>query len=148
MALLYTVIVQSFGFVAIENKIDPATLAVAGVPLEQLDKAQLTVILQAKLSAGVMRRYESEQPFAERSRDNLYALVMERVVQPNLVGSWSLIESIFDRKAIEAEVAKEHPNAKLIFRSWLRPSFIVNAQASRRSWRACARRSSARCGRS
>ena len=130
LALLYTVIIQSFGLVAIENKIEPATLAVAGVPLEQLDKAQLTVILQEKLSAGVMRRYESEQPFAERSRDNLYALVMERVVQPNLVGSWSLIESIFDRKAIEAEVAKEHPNAKLSFRSWLRPSFIANAQAS------------------
>ena len=130
LALLYTVVIQSFGLVAIENKIEPATLAVAGVPLEQLDKAQLTVILQEKLSAGVMRRYESEQPFAERSRDNLYALVMERVVQPNLVGSWSLIESIFDRKAIEAEVAKEHPNAKLSFRSWLRPSFIANAQAS------------------
>jgi phosphate transport system permease protein len=130
MALLYTVIVQSFGLVAIENKIEPATLAVAGVPLEQLDKAQLTVILQQNLSAGVMRRYESEQPFAERSRDNLYALAMERVVQPNLVGSWSLIESIFARKAIEAEVSKEHPKAKLIFRSWLRPSFIFNAQAS------------------
>jgi phosphate transport system permease protein len=130
MALLYTVIVQSFGFVAIENKIDPATLAVAGAPLEQLDKAQLTAILQQNLSAGVMRRYESEQPFAERSRDNLYALTMERVVQPNLVGSWSLIESIFNRKAIEAEVAREHPKAKLIFRSWLRPSFIANAQAS------------------
>ena len=121
---------QSFGLVAIENKIEPATLAVAGVPLEQLDKAQLTAILQQNLSAGVMRRYESEQPFAERSRDNLYTLAMERVVQPNLVGSWSLIESIFERRAIEAEVAREHPNAKLIFRSWLRPSFIANAQAS------------------
>jgi phosphate transport system permease protein len=130
LALLYTVVIQSFGLVAIENKIEPEALAVAGVPLEQLDKAQLTAILQQNLSAGVMRRYESEQPFAERSRDNLYALVMERVVQPNLVGSWSLIESISDRKAIEAKVAKEHPNAKLIFRSWLRPSFIANAQAS------------------
>ena len=38
MALLYTIIVQSFGLVAIENKIDPATLGVAGMPLERLDR--------------------------------------------------------------------------------------------------------------
>ena len=87
------------------------------------------MILQQHLSAGVMRRYESEQPFAEQSRDNVYTLTMERVVQPNLVGSWSLIESIFNRRSIEAEVAEEHPKARLIFRSWLRPSFITNAQA-------------------
>ncbi len=130
MALLYTVVVQSVGLVAVENSIEPEKLAVAGAALEQLDREQLTAILQERLSAGVMRRYESEQPFAERSRDNLYALVMERVVQPKLVGSWSLVESLLNRRAIEAEVAREHPKARLVFRSWLRTSFIVNAQAS------------------
>jgi phosphate transport system permease protein len=129
-ALLYTVVIQSFGLVAVENKTDPATLAVNGVPLEELDKDQLVVILQAGISQGVMRRYESEQPFAERSRDNVYALVMERVVQPKIVGSWPLTESWFGRKAIEAEVAKEHPEARLVFRSWLRPTFLTRPQAS------------------
>jgi phosphate transport system permease protein len=130
LALLYTVLVQSFGLVAVENKTDPATLAVNGAPLEELDKEQLIVILQGGISAGVMRRYESEQPFAERSRDNVYALVLERVVQPKIVGSWSLIESVFGRVAIEAEVAQEHPKATLVFRSWLRPTFLTRPQAS------------------
>lgn len=129
-ALLYTVIVQSFGLVAVENKTDPATLAVNGAPLEELNKEQLIEILRGGVSAGVMRRYESEQPFAERTRENVYALVLERVVQPKVVGSWSLTESLFERAAIEAEVAAQHPNAKLIFRSWLRPSFIAQPQAS------------------
>jgi phosphate transport system permease protein len=130
MALLYTVIVQSFGLAAVENKTDPATLAVNGVPLEALDKEELVEILQAGISAGVMRRYESEQPFAERTRENVYALVLERIVQPKVVGSWSLTDSLFRRSAIEAEVAQEHPQAKLVFRSWLRPTFLTQPQAS------------------
>ncbi len=129
-ALLYTVIVQSFGLVAVENRVDPATLAVNGVPLEELSKEQLIAILQANLSAGVIRRYESEQPFAERTRENVYALVLERVVQPRIVESWSLSDSLLRRAAIQAETAVKHPNAKLVFRSWLRPDFITKPQAS------------------
>ncbi len=129
-ALLYTVIVQSFGLVAVENRVDPATLAVEGVPLEALDKEQLIAILRDHLSAGVMRRYESEQPFAERTRENVYALVLERVVQPRIVASWSLADSWFRRGAIQAEVAANYPNAQLVFRSWLRPDFITRPQAS------------------
>lgn len=129
-ALLYTVIIQSFGLVAVENKTDPETLAVNGVPLEELTKEQLIEILQKGISAGVMRRYESEQPFAERTRDNVYALVVERIVQPKIVGSWSLTDSLFKRSAIEAEVAAKRPRARLIFRSWLRPSFVSRPQAS------------------
>lgn len=129
-ALLYTVIVQSFGLVAVENKTDPATLAVNGTPLEELTKEQLMEILQGGVSAGVMRRYENEQPFAERTRDNVYALVVERIVQPKVVGSWSLTASLFKRAAIEAEVAAQYPRARLIFRSWLRPSFVTRPQAS------------------
>ena len=124
-------IVQSFGLVAVENKTDPATLAVNGVPLEQLDKEQFITILQGGISAGVMRRYESEQPFAERSRDNVYALVLERVVQPKIVGSWGLIESLFGRAAIEAQVAQEHPKAQVVFRSWLRPELPHPAPGQR-----------------
>jgi phosphate transport system permease protein len=130
MALLYTVMVQSFGLVAVENRTDPATLAVNGAPLEALDKEQLVEILRGGISAGVMRRYESEQPFAERTRENIYALVLERIVQPKVVGSWSLTDSLFRRSAIEAEVAREHPQARLVFRSWLRPAFLSQPQAS------------------
>ena len=44
-ALLYNIINQAFGLAAIENKVDPETLAVNGVPLEEMTKEQLEAIL-------------------------------------------------------------------------------------------------------
>ncbi|OIO90368.1 MAG: phosphate ABC transporter, permease protein PstA [Anaerolineae bacterium CG2_30_64_16] len=129
-ALLYTVINQSFGLVAVQNRIEPASLAVDGVPLAQLTQEQYVAILQANLSPGVFRRYDSEQPFTERSRENLYALVLERVVQPRYVKTWPLIAAFFDRAAIETEVARDFPGAKLVFRSWVTPDFLRSPQAS------------------
>ncbi len=41
MLLLYNIINQSFGLVAIDNKIDPTSLAVDGVPIEELDQADI-----------------------------------------------------------------------------------------------------------
>ena len=69
LALLLTVIDQSFGYVALENRIDPDTLAVDGVALQDLPKESLLPILEANISAGLYRRYERELPFAERDRD-------------------------------------------------------------------------------
>ena len=109
IALLYTIIVRVDRPGGYREQDRRRTLAVAGVPLEQLDKAQLTAILENETSARSCVAIESEQPSAERSRDNLYALTMERVVQPNLVGAVSLIESIFDRKSIEAKVSRNTP---------------------------------------
>ncbi len=71
-ALLFNVIDQSFGLVAVEAKIDPASLAVDGVPLEDLSQDQLTAILQAHVSSGLLRRLEDDQPLAERTRDDVY----------------------------------------------------------------------------
>jgi len=103
---------------------------VDGVPLAQLTQEQYVAILQANLSPGVFRRYDSEQPFTERSRENLYALVLERVVQPRYVKTWPLIAAFFDRAAIETEVARDFPGAKLVFRSWVTPDFLRSPQAS------------------
>jgi hypothetical protein len=44
--LLYNIVNQAFGLVAIDNKIDPATLAVDGVPVEELDQSTLTTIIE------------------------------------------------------------------------------------------------------
>jgi len=130
MALLYTIVVKSVGLVAVENQVDPASLAIDGVPVQDQTKEQLLAILEEHLSTGTMRRLESEKPFAERSREEVYQLVQDRVVEPKIVASWSLTESLLNRKAIEAEVASEYPNAKLQFRSWLNADFIRNPQSS------------------
>ena len=83
MALLYNIINQSFGIVAVVNKVDPATLAIEGVPLEDLSKEQLVGVLEANVSKGLFRRFAHDMPFEERSSEDVYQLVLERVVEPD-----------------------------------------------------------------
>ena len=128
-ALLFNIANAAFGFVLMKDKVQAATLAVGGVPLEQLPKEALVEILQKKVSKGVVRRLESEEPLAERDRDDLYDLVVARVVEPEMVKSWSLLDSLTKREAIRAE-ADAVPNARLEFRSWLTLAFITSPQSS------------------
>ena len=86
-ALLFNVANAAFGFVLMKDKVEAATLAVGGVPLEKLPKEALVEILQKKVSKGVVRRLESEKPLAERDRRDSTTLVLARVVQPEMVKS-------------------------------------------------------------
>ncbi|MGQ9515896.1 MAG: phosphate ABC transporter permease PstA [Anaerolineae bacterium] len=131
LTLLYNIINSSFGLVAWEYKIHPDTLAVAGVPLEELPREELIRILQERVSANVLRRLEREKPLTARSQEELYALVVERVVQPTIVKTWSLVDSIFRRQAIVEETARDYPGAYLRFRSWLNARFLTSPQSSR-----------------
>lgn len=133
-ALLYNIVDSAFGYVAVQSKVDPQTLAVDGVPLEDLTKDRLVEVLRANVSAGLMRRLEQEQPFAERSREHVYELVLERVVQPQVVESWSLTESLLRRAAIQAEVVERFPGATLEFRRWVTVEFLRRPQSSRAEW--------------
>jgi phosphate transport system permease protein len=129
-ALLYNIVNQSFGLAAIQNEVDPETLAVDSVPLEKLGKEQLVQILQENVSKGLFRRLESDQPFAERTRENVYDLVIERVVEPQVVQTWSLYDSLFYRSAVLAEAAEAYPDAKIEFVSWINPKFVTTPQSS------------------
>ncbi len=129
-ALLLNVIDQAFGLVAIEAKVDPASLAVDGVRLEDLSHDQLTVILQAHVSKGLLRRLENDQPLAERTRVEVYQLVLDRVVEPTIVETWSLSNSLLHKLVIEAQTAVDHPAAALSFRAWVNPVFVGASQSS------------------
>ncbi len=128
--LLVNIVNQSFGYVAMETRVDPATLAVNGVPLEELEKEDLIDVLQANVSAGKFRQLEREQPLAERSRDEIYALVWEDVVQPDIASTWLLTDSLFRQGAVRAEAAEKYPQAHLVFRSWLNASILQKPQSS------------------
>lgn len=129
-ALILTVVDQSFGYVALENKIDPDTLAVDGVALEDLPKERLLPILEANISKGLYRRYDRELPFEERSREDIYALILERVVDPKIVGTWLLWDSLLHKEQILADLAESNPKAELVFRSWVSPNFFTSPQSS------------------
>ncbi|MBI1295472.1 phosphate ABC transporter permease PstA [bacterium] len=129
-ALLYTIINQTFGLVIVTNTVDPDTLIVNGIPLEDQSKEQLVEVFEANVSSGLVRRFESEQPFAERSAGNVYDLIQEWVVKPRVEVSWKLMESIFNRQEIEAIAAERYPTGELQFRSWLSLDFVTSAQSS------------------
>ena len=129
-ALLFTVINDAFGYVAMEYAIDPATLDQNGTPLEEQTKDDLVVTLRANTSKGLMRRFDSERPFEVRSWQNVYDLVIERVVDLHVVYSWSLTESLFRRQLVKDYAAEHYPGATIQFRSWLNAKFLANPQSS------------------
>lgn len=124
--------------------------------LVDLPKDVLVGILAANVSDGVGRRLEREQRFFEnglvfedaqtyreicagdappqgctkaaRSQEEVYRVVVQRVVQPDTKQTWSLVDSLFNESQVLAEAALEHPDADVYFRSWLTPSFVGTPQ--------------------
>jgi phosphate transport system permease protein len=128
------------------------------VELADLPKETLIDILTANISVGLGRRLEREQRFYDdafvfedpalfaevcageeppegcvlsaRDQENVYDLVVQEIVAPDIVAAWSLVDSLFARSEIEAEAALEYPNAEISFRSWLTLDFITSPQSS------------------
>ena len=130
IALLLNVINSTFGYVAYEAKVDPDTLAVDGVPLESQSKEQLVALLQTELSRGAYNKLENEEPFADRSREEVLQVVVERIVRPQVVEVWNLWTSLTQADEIRATMATEHPDAELDFISWLTTDFVTRPQTS------------------
>jgi len=128
--LLFNIINGLAGYVAYAGRVDEATLAVEGVPLEDQSKEQLVALLQSELSSGAYNKLDNEQPFAERSRNSVYQLVIERIVRPEVIDTWNLWESLTQADEIRASVASEHPEAKLRFTFWLNSNFVTRSQSS------------------
>lgn len=128
--LLLNILDGAIGYVAYEARVDPASLAVDGVPLEDQSKEQLVAMLQERLSSGAFNKLNNEKPFEKRSRGEVYDLVITRVVRYKVVDSWPLHRSLFARREILASVAENHPGAKLQFVFWVNPDFIRRPQSS------------------
>ena len=125
--------------------------------LGELTKQELVLLLGQEISTNLGRRFEREQRFFSdrlvfedkyvlndlcmsdeppaacwlpaRSREDVEALVVERVVEPTIVGTWSFLDSTFNRDEIEAKVAADLPEAELVFRSWLSWEFVRSPQS-------------------
>jgi phosphate transport system permease protein len=129
-ALLLNIINSAFGYIVIQNQIEPEALAVDGVPIDEQTKEQLVAILEANVSTGLFRRLENDKPFADRSRENVYDLVIERVVEPTVEDTFSLSDSLFRREEVFAEAAEKYPDGYIEFRSWVNPNFVISPQSS------------------
>ena len=130
LALLLNISNSAFGYVALEAKVDPATLTVDGSALEDQDKEQLIEILKSKISDGAYNKLEKDQPFAQRSKANVYQIVVERIVRYEVKQSWSLWESLTRAEEIKKESSEKYPSAKLQFISWFTSDFVSRPQSS------------------
>lgn len=128
------------------------------IDLADLPKDTLVELLAANISVGLGRRLEREQRFYDdrlvfddpdlfaeacasdepaagctmpaRDQENVYELLLQEVVAPDVISAWSLVDSLFARDEVETFVATEYPNAELTFRSWLTLDFITSPQSS------------------
>jgi phosphate transport system permease protein len=129
-ALLLNIFDSAFGYVAYEAKVTPASLSVDGVALEDQTQAQLIALLQKTLSRGAFNKLNNEKSFESRSRAEVSALVIERIVKYQVVDSWPLWESLTRSAGIKATVAAKYPLAELKFISWLTTDTLIRPQSS------------------
>ena len=130
IALVLNIVDGAFGYVAYEARVDPDTLTADGVPVNDQTKEQLVTLLQSTLSRGAYNKLENEKPFANRSREEVYQLVVERIIRPKVVQVWDLWPSLTQADEIRVTVAQEYPKAELDFISWLTTDFVTRPQTS------------------
>jgi phosphate transport system permease protein len=127
--LIYTIVDDTFGYIAVQTKVDPEELT-GGRPLEELSKEELIEILRANVSAGLFRRFDRDEPFSERSKESVLQLVEERVVGREVVAAYKLTESLLERERIEVTVGERFPRAELEFHSWINRDFLTRPMSS------------------
>jgi phosphate transport system permease protein len=130
VTLLLTIINQSSGIVVYEAKVNPTSLAVDGVPLEEQTKEQLMGVLRANLSEGAYNKIDRDTPFAKLNRADVYDLVIERIVKYQVVDSWLLWDSLTKRNEITQIIATEYPNNLARLEIWFNWDFLTRRQSS------------------
>lgn len=129
VTLLITIVNRSFGYVAVENRVDPDTLS--ATPLEDLELEELISIVRGSLTANRLRTIERGGALEEQGWPVVYGILIEEVVQPKVVKSYSLLDSIFKPVSIAADITQNYPKAEMDFRSWVNQRFLQMPMSSR-----------------
>ncbi len=127
--LLISIIDSVFGFAVMEDTIPLTTLVEGKTSTSELSRSEVETILKENLSRGIMRKINYDQPIEERSDRDLKALAEQYVIEPQVLKTWGLWESLTQQKAIRA-FGEENPGSYIIFKNWMTPSFIISSQSS------------------
>jgi phosphate transport system permease protein len=125
----FNIVNDAFGGIAVQSVIEEEELT-DGRQLEALSQQELVGILETNLRSRVLRNLERERPLAERSNDELIDIINQEIIKPEVVAIYPLSEFLFNRPAIEAELAEAFPRAELQFKSWLNWNFITSPMSS------------------
>jgi phosphate transport system permease protein len=121
---------QSAGYVHYEAKVDPDTLKVDGFSLEEQTKEQLVGVLQVNLSQGAFNKIDREKAFSDRRREEIYDLVIERIVKFKVEETWFLWDSLTNSAEIKASVPAGQSGTELRFVFWANWDFLRRQQSS------------------
>ncbi len=130
LLLLFSIFNEAFGYVIFVNEKSPKEIYDSEKNLGDASKEELILILEENISKGLMRRFNSELSFTERSSENILELVLTEVVNPQVVKAWSLTSSLFEKKKILETLYRDYPEGNLEFRSWLSIHFLLSHQSS------------------
>lgn len=133
--LLASVIDQTAGYVLMEYGTAEADVLPSredgSVPrLESLSAAELIAVLSDNLGPRRLKALELERPLADRQRTELADLVLAEVLEPEVVRTWTLFESLASRDKIMEWSADNVPDGALVFRFWLSRDFLSRSQSS------------------
>ena len=120
--LLLSIINQAFGYVIVENKVDPASLS--SIPLQELEREELIRILQENVSKNRFKTIQRDNPVEELNRSELVEQITIEVIKPTTMKSYFLIPSLTNKAEVIRTQQEEFPNAVVQFRSWLTLSFL------------------------
>jgi phosphate transport system permease protein len=127
--LVYSIIDSVFGYAVLRNEVEPNQLVSGRATVNDFSRAELEEIARTRLSAGILRRVESDEPIAQRKDKDLIGLIEQYVVKPKVLKTYGLGDSLFHRALVEQYVA-ENTGSYVTFRSWINPAFIVADQSS------------------
>ncbi|NJL06708.1 MAG: phosphate ABC transporter permease PstA [Chloroflexaceae bacterium] len=131
--LLYTIVDDAFGLIAVQVAIEEETIAApfGKTEVEQLTQEEMAQVLtDATGSSGSLRRMNREVPFTERSQAELEDIIRVEILKEEVVRSFAFTESLFNRAAIEAQVAEDFPRAELRWNSWISWDFLTTPMNS------------------
>ncbi len=128
--LLVNILNSSAGYMAIEYEIEPESLAVDGVPLQEMPNAALVQILQDNLTRNRFRTLDGQTSMDQRTQEDLVSLVYDNVIEPKVQNTWPLIDSLAREAEIREEARIDYPNADLFFKVWFTQDLWKSPQSS------------------
>ena len=129
---MLNIINGAFGYVAYEAKVDPATLSRGRRAAVRTEQGPVGgVCCRPPFPAAPYNKLENEQPFERRSREDVYQLVIERIVRTQVVDSCGTV-GVPDPGGCRSgpRSLQSIPEAELDFISWLTPTFVTRPQTS------------------
>ena len=138
--LLYTIVDETFGLVALEFTTPPEELAlVPNKAIEDHTSVELAAVVRqaledgvGTLTPGIVSNYETLQakPLEQWPKADILDMIYTDILEIEVQETFGLVESLFQKDPITIAVAEEYPDATLIFRSWMSGDFLTGDQSS------------------